>query len=227
MSAKRQRKPKSKLREFVEAVALALILAFVIMAWGVQAFKIPSSSMEPTLLIGDHLLVTKSGYDLKIPFSSFKIPFTEWRLPLEDKVLFRFSDPQRGDIIVFRYPEDRSKDFIKRIVGLPGETIEVRNKRVLINGKLIKDPWGHYSDRVIWHRGATPRDHFGPVKVPPDKYFVMGDNRDHSHDSRFWFGGSGGFVPRKDILGRARLIYWSWRGESFAVRWSRLLTLIH
>ena len=205
-------KPKPVWREYLEALIWAAILALVIRTWGVQAFKIPSGSMKPTLLIGDHLLVSKSSYGIREPFT--------------DSVLIPLGDPQRGDIVVFRFPEDRDKDFIKRIIGLPGETVQVINKDVLINGKPIKDPWATYADRVILPAGVQPRDNFGPVTVPPDHFFVMGDNRDQSYDSRFWFRGKGGFVPRKDILGRAFIIYWSWKDDTMGVRWDRLIDII-
>jgi len=210
---KKRAKPKPAWREYLEAVIWAVVLALIIRTWGVQAFKIPSGSMEPTLLIGDHLLVSKSAYGIKLPFS--------------ERVVVPIGDPQRGDVIVFRFPEDPSKDFIKRVMGLPGETVEVRDKAVFINGKQIEDPWGHYTERVSLTGVIQPRDNFGPVKVPPGHYFVMGDNRDHSYDSRFWFGGKGGFVPRRDILGRAFIIYWSWKGDSFGVRWNRIGKIIH
>jgi signal peptidase I len=212
-ASKKERKTKPVWREYLEAIIWAVVLALLIRTWGVQAFKIPSGSMKPTLLIGDHLLVSKSSYGIKLPFS--------------DTVLIPVGDPQRGDIVVFRFPEDRDKDFIKRIIGLPGETVEVRNKQVYINGRPLKDPWSHTTDRIILPSGVQPRDNFGPVRVPPDHYFVMGDNRDQSYDSRFWFGGRGGFVPRKDILGRAFIIYWSWEGNSFGVRWSRIGKILH
>ncbi len=210
---RKERKPKPVWREYLEAMIWAVVLALIIRTWGVQAFKIPSGSMKPTLLIGDHLLVSKSSYGIKMPFS--------------DTVLIPVGDPQRGDIVVFRFPEDRDKDFIKRIIGLPGETVEVRNKQVYIDGRPLQDPWSHTSDRIILPGGIQPRDNFGPVRVPPDHYFVMGDNRDQSYDSRFWFGGRGGFVPRHDILGRAFIIYWSWEGNSFGVRWSRIGKILH
>jgi signal peptidase I len=189
-----------------------VVLALIIRTWAFQAFKIPSGSMKPTLLIGDHLLVSKSAYGVKLPFS--------------DRVLIPLGQPQRGEIIVFRFPEDRDKDFIKRVIGLPGDVLEVRNKMVYINGQHLEDPWAHYSDRIILPPGIQPRDNFGPVTVPADTYFVMGDNRDQSYDSRFWFGGKGGFVPKADILGKAMIIYWSLEDDSFAVRWSRLLQVI-
>lgn len=210
----KKKKPAKPLwRDYLEALLWAVALALIIRTWGVQAFKIPSGSMKPTLLIGDHLLVSKSSYGVKMPFS--------------DAVLIPISDPQRGDIVVFRFPEDRDKDFIKRIVALSGETVEVRNKRIFVNGQPLKDSWGHYADRIILPPGVQPRDNFGPVTVPEDHYFVMGDNRDQSYDSRFWFNGRGGFVPREDILGRAFIIYWSWEDESFGVRWGRIGHLIH
>ncbi|MFH1060410.1 MAG: signal peptidase I [Pseudomonadota bacterium] len=208
-----ERKPRSVFREYFEALLWAVVLALVIRTFVVQAFKIPSGSMKPTLLIGDHLLVSKSSYGVKMPFS--------------DRVLIPLGQPERGDIVVFRFPEDRDKDFIKRVIGLPGETVEVRNKQVYINGRPLDDPWGRYSDRVILPPGVQPRDNFGPVTVPKDHYFVMGDNRDQSYDSRFWFAGKGGFVPVDDILGRAIIIYWSWEDDTFGVRWSRLGSLIH
>lgn len=201
-------KKKSVLREYAEAIIFAIILALIIRTWGVQAFKIPSESMKPTLLIGDHLLVFKSAYDLRLPFS--------------DRPIASLGDPERGDIIVFAYPEDPEKDFIKRVIGLPGEKVEMRNKTVFINDKPINDPWGRYTDRVVLPPSFQPRDYFGPVTVPPDSYFVMGDNRDHSHDSRFWFNNKGGFVPRKSIAGQAFLIYWAWEDNSWGVRWNRL-----
>jgi signal peptidase I len=203
---------KSTIREYLEALIWAVVLALIIRTWAFQAFKIPSGSMKPTLLIGDHLLVSKSAYGLKLPFS--------------DRVIIPLGQPKRGEIIVFRFPEDRDKDFIKRVIGLPGDSLEVRNKMVYINGQPLEDPWAHYSDRIILPPGIQPRDNFGPVTVPADTYFVMGDNRDQSYDSRFWFGGKGGFVPKADILGKAMIIYWSWEDDTFGVRWSRLLQII-
>ncbi len=199
-------------REYLEAILWAVVLALVIRTFGVQAFKIPSGSMKPTLLVGDHLLVFKSSYGVKLPFSG--------------KVILPLGDPARGDIVVFRFPEDTDKDFIKRIIGLPGETVEVRDKEVFINGQRLNDPWAHYADRIILPSGVQPRDNFGPVKVPEGQYFVMGDNRDQSYDSRFWFRGKGGYVPREDIAGKAFVIYWSWEEDGFGVRWSRLGDLI-
>jgi signal peptidase I len=194
---------KSKLREYIEAIVLAIVIAFFVRTFVIQAYKIPSGSMKPTLLIGDHLLVTKFNYGVK--------------LPLLRSTLIPLGKPKRGDIIVFIYPEDRSKDFIKRTVGLPGDSIEIRDKKVFINSLLWNDANGRHVDRQIIPGAVQPRDNFGPVTVPEDSYFVMGDNRDESYDSRFW-----GFVRQQDILGKALIIYWSWDGEDHSLRWNRI-----
>ncbi|MBN1828546.1 MAG: signal peptidase I [Deltaproteobacteria bacterium] len=200
-------KKKSAIREYAEAIIIAIIIALFIRAFIVQAFKIPSGSMKSTLLIGDHLLVNKFIYGIKLPFLR--------------KTIIPVSEPERGDVIVFIYPLDRSKDFIKRVIALPGDTVEIRNKNIFINGKEYKDSVGSYTDPHIFPASAQPRDNFGPATVPKDHVFVMGDNRDHSYDSRFW-----GFVPYKDLLGKAFIIYWSWNGESHGLRWSRLGQII-
>ncbi|GAB6059278.1 signal peptidase I [Desulfonatronum parangueonense] len=201
--------------EYLKAILFALVLALLIRFFVVQAFKIPSGSMMDTLLIGDHLLVTKFAYDVKIPFVGTAIDL---------------NDPERGDIIVFLYGQDVPsltdepgrwldcnlpfqgyadescpKDFIKRIIALPGDIVEVRNKDVLVNGRELYEPYVQHSDP---HRIIKPRDSFGPIKVPEDKYFVLGDNRDESLDSRFW-----GFVDRDRIRGKAWRIYWSWEAD--------------
>jgi signal peptidase I len=192
---------KSTLREYVEAFGMAILLALFIRTFLVQAFKIPSGSMLPTLLIGDHLLVNKLSYGLRIPFAG--------------KRIFQVFQPAHDDVIVFVFPEDRSKDFIKRVKAVAGETIEIRNKVVYINGQPIDDPHAHYKDKNV-QRG-TPRDNFGPLTVPEGEVFVMGDNRDHSHDSRFW-----GTVPIDDILGKAFILYWSWDSDAFRPRITRM-----
>jgi signal peptidase I len=202
--APREVATKSTIREYGEALFVALALALVIRTFVVQAFKIPSGSMLPTLQIGDHILVNKFIYGLRIPVYGTRY--------------FSFVDPARQDIVVFVFPEDRDKDFIKRVIGTPGDTVEVRHKKVYVNGEPIEDAHAHYTEG----EGPAPRDTFGPVTVPPRHIFVMGDNRDHSFDSRFW-----GFVPFEDIKGKAFVIYWSWDGEDHWVRWSRLGTLIH
>ncbi len=179
---------KSKVREYTEAIVLAIILALFIRAFIIQAFKIPSGSMIPTLLVGDHILVNKFIYGIKIPFV--------------DKKLFAFKEPQRGDVIVFIYPLDPTKDFIKRVVGLPGDSIVLKEDEVYINGEQYEDPHAFYSNQNP-ARGAGWK-YAGPIVVPEDSLFVLGDNRDNSKDSRYW-----GFVPLKSVLGKAFIIYWS------------------
>ena len=181
---------KRLIKEYAEAIITALLLALIIRAYIIQAFKIPSGSMIPTLLIGDHILVTKFIYGTKIPFS--------------DKSFLVFKQPEKGDIIVFKYPEDPKKDFIKRVVAAGGDTLEERNKSIYVNGKEVTEPYAYHGDSFVRPRG-DPRDNFGPLIVPENKVFVMGDNRDQSFDSRYW-----GFVDIKAIKGKALIIYWSW-----------------
>ncbi|MEW6052205.1 MAG: signal peptidase I [Nitrospirota bacterium] len=200
---------KSKKRllwEYTEAIITALILALLIRAYVVQAFKIPSGSMIPTLLIGDHILVNKFIYGTKIPFTDTKI--------------LSFSEPGKGDIIVFRYPENPEKDFIKRVVATEGDVIEERNKVVYVNGKPLNEPYVRHYDKFVRPGGFDARDNFDPVTVPEGTLFVMGDNRDQSYDSRYW-----GFVPLKEIRGKALIIYWSWDPDNW-VRFNRIGRLI-
>lgn len=201
--------PKRKhiVREYAESIAIAIILALIIRTFVVQAFKIPSGSMEDTLAIGDHILVTKFLYGTHIPFT--------------DKKILKIREPKRGDVIVFEYPQDPSKDFIKRIVGVPGDFVEVQQKRVLVNGRPYVNPHEVHKEREIIPPEQNPRDNFGPVKVPADSYFVMGDNRDRSYDSRFW-----GFVKSEKIKGLAFIKYWSWDGENWRVRWGNIGKMI-
>jgi len=187
---------KSTLREYAEAAAIAILLALFIRAFVVQAFKIPSGSMEPTLLVGDHILVNKFLYGIKIPYLQ--------------STLIPISIPERGDIIVFIYPEDKSKDFIKRVIGTPGDKIQIQGRQILVNGGPFDDRYGYYDEKA----GSLNRS-FGPVVVPKDHFFVMGDNRDHSLDSRFW-----GFVPSTAVKGKAFIIYWSWPN------WKRFFHLV-
>jgi signal peptidase I len=201
-------KPKSTVREYAEALAVAFLLALFIRTFIVQAFKIPSGSMLPTLQIGDHILVNKFRYGI--------------RLPILGQRVLKFVDPRRGDIIVFVYPVDPHKDFIKRVIGQPGDSVEIRHKQIYVNGEKIEDGWGHFVDGPGDQSRLTPRDNYGPVTVPPDKLFVMGDNRDRSYDSRFW-----GFVPLDDVKGKAFMIYWSWDGDDRWVRWERIGNIIH
>lgn len=201
-------KKKSIVREYAESIIIAILLALVIRTYLVQAFKIPSGSMEDTLAIGDHLLVSKFIYGTKVPFSTNRI--------------LKIRDPRSGDVIVFEYPEDPSKDFIKRIVGTPGDVVEGKNKKVYVNGKLYENPHEIHKEKEIIPREMNPRDTFGPVTVPAGSYFVMGDNRDRSYDSRFW-----GFVSLDKIKGLAFIKYWSWDREKFRPRFGSIGKLIN
>ncbi len=221
-----ERPGKSVVREYTEAFVIAIILALVIRMFVVEAFKIPSGSMIPTLLVGDHLLV--------------------------NKFIYRFADPKRGDVIVFKYPDNPSRNFIKRIIGVEGDTVEVREKVVYVNNTPQDEPYSQHISPELLPARYSPRDNFGPVTVPPNSYFMMGDNRDSSLDSRFW---KNRFVTRKAIVGKAFVIYWSWKYDEnveipqhealtakilrwikttvynishlpFVVRWNRLARLI-
>ncbi len=206
-----QMKKKSIIREYVEAILIALLLALFIRTFIVQAFKIPSGSMLPTLQIGDHILVSKFTYVLKNPFT--------------DSALISFSTPENGDIIVFKFPGNPDTDYIKRVIGIAGDRVEIKNKKVYVNGDLFKVQNAWHKDKSIQSRQQSSRDNYGPVTVPPQSVFVMGDNRDNSNDSRFW-----GFVNYKAIRGKAFIIYWSWDIQhspfSFkrlkSIRWNRL-----
>ena len=200
-------KTKSAFREYAEAIIMALILALFIRTFIVQAFKIPSGSMIPTLQIGDHILVNKLSYGLRIPFL--------------ERYVIQYATPQRGDVVVFIYPEDRSKDFIKRVIGVAGDTVEIRNKKVFINGQPVKDPHAYFAGYDPQAGAVGSGDNYGPKTVPPDHIFVMGDNRDRSYDSRFW-----GYVDLNEVRGKAFLIYWSWDGSDRWVRWERIGELI-
>ena len=202
-SEKKIKPKKSSLRENIEAIILAIILALFVRTFIIQAFKIPSGSMKNTLQIGDHILVNKFIYGVKLPFTMTTI------IP--------YKKPQRGDIVVFKFKEDPKKDFIKRTIGVPGDVIEIKNKEIHINKKRLEQDYAIYTDLHIIPKAMQPRDNFGPVTVPEDSIFVMGDNRDHSYDSRFW-----GFVDLKDVKGKAFIIYWSWDNDNFGVRWGRI-----
>jgi signal peptidase I len=204
----RDNREKSQVREWTEAIILALLIALFIRTFVVQAFKIPSSSMVPTLEVGDHILVWKFIYGIKVPFI--------------DRKLFVRS-PDRGDIIVFVYPRDESKDFIKRVVGLPGEKVQIMGKKILVNDVPLEDSWGKYETDHV--NTGSVRDNYGPETVPPGSLFVLGDNRDNSQDSRYW-----GFVDLNAVKGRAFIIYFSWDRTSRSllkkVRWIRTGHLI-
>jgi len=199
---------RSRFRENVEAILIAVIIALFIRTFVVQAFKIPSGSMKPTLQVGDHILVNKFIYGVKIPYLSTMV------LPVKD--------PQRGDIVVFKFPVDPRKDFIKRVIALPGDVVEIRDKTIFINARRVNHDFGVFSDPRTIAGNLKPRDNLGPITVPKDALFVMGDNRDESFDSRFW-----GFVPIRDVSGKAFIIYWSWDSDDFNVRWRRLAGLLH
>ncbi len=198
---------KSAVREYVEAIGVAVILALVIRALVVQAFTIPSGSMMDTLLVGDYILVNKFLYGAELPVVGWHVP--------------GLRRPHRGDIIVFKYPQDERRDFIKRIIGTPGDRIQIRGRTVFVNGQPLTEPYTKFADPA-WTRSA--QDTYcgytygcDSTTVPPDSYFVMGDNRDNSQDSRYW-----GFVKREKIKGKAFLIYWSWDGDRHWLRWWRL-----
>jgi signal peptidase I len=204
---------KSTAREYFESIVIAVILALFIRTWVVQAFKIPTGSMENNLLVGDHLLVDK------FVFSPAPTAIERALLPVREV--------KRGDVIVFKYPMEPERDFIKRVIGLPGETLELKKKVVYINGQPLKEDYVHFLVPI----GAggleamDKRDDYGPVTVPEGYYFAMGDNRDNSQDSRWW-----GFLSRDYIKGKALMVYWSYEPENGSVtsfltgtRWNRLL----
>ncbi len=201
---------KSLTREYTEAILIALLLALLIRTFIVQAFKIPSGSMENTLLIGDHILVSKFSYGTHIPN---EIPFINVRL-FDDIVLFS-SVPERGDIIVFKFPKDETRDFIKRVIGLPGDLLEVRRQKVYINSKPYEDARARHTESPS-DSPLVPRDDFGPILIPDGHVFVMGDNRENSQDSRYW-----GYLNVKKIRGKALMIYWSWDQIESWVRFER------
>jgi signal peptidase I len=201
---------KSIFREYTEAILIALLLALLIRTFVIQAFKIPSGSMEKTLLIGDHILVSKFAYGTHIPN---EIPFLNIKL-FDDIILFS-KVPKREDIIVFKFPKDERRDFIKRVIGLPGDLLEVRRQKIYINGKLLEDSHARHTESAS-NSSLVPRDDFGPVLVPEGYVFVMGDNRENSQDSRYW-----GFLSVDKIRGKALMIYWSWNRIENWVRFER------
>lgn len=191
---------KSTGREYFESIVIAVILALFVRTFVVQAFKIPSGSMENNLLIGDHLLVNK-----------FVFGPAETGL---ERALLPMTPLRRRDIVVFKYPEQPDRDLIKRVIGLPGETVELRDKKVYIDGQPLDEPYVHFLEPPRGEAGMHEvtsydvRERYGPVTVPANQYFVMGDNRDNSEDSRYW-----GFLPRDLVKGKAFVIYWSYEAE--------------
>jgi signal peptidase I len=202
-----ERRQKSLLREYVEAIVYALLLTVALRAFVLQAFRIPSESMLDTLLVGDYLFVNKLDYGPKVPF-------TETRLP-------GFREPRPGDIIVFQYPDDPRRDYIKRCVAVGGQTVELKDKALYVDGRKLDEPYVKHVDPVNHPASLDPRDNFGPYQVPPGQLFMMGDNRDNSNDSRFW-----GPVDMGLVKGRAMFLYWSWDGERRWPRFHRILTPI-
>ena len=214
----RENKPVSGFTKFrkdwIEPIIIAFFLAAVIRSFIIQPFKIPSGSMEDTLLIGDQLMALKFSYGIRLPFIN--------------KFIVRFRDPKPGEVIVFKYPQDPSKDFIKRCIAVGGQTIELHDKKVYVDGELQKFP-DHikFIDNHMLPLYMGPRDNYESETVPEGQMFMMGDNRDNSNDSRFW-----GYVPYKNIKGKAVIIWWSWNNEVplydfvHKVRWNRIFKLI-
>lgn len=206
-------------KEYLEPIVIAVLIALFIRTFVVQAFKIPSSSMESTLLVGDYILVNKFIYGIRIPYS--------------DKIFgsnkkYNLKSPRRGDVVVFIYPEDTTKDFIKRVIATEGEKVDIIGRRIYINDKLMEDPWGVYNEGKDWIRELQPGKYQHVERVPKDCLFVLGDNRDNSADSRFW-----GFVNVNAVKGRAFIIYFSWgtNAENLlekirSIRWARIGKLI-
>lgn len=223
MSVKREKgtAQKSHIRELVESLAAALAMALVVMSLLVQSFEIPSGSMLPTLLLGDRILVNKFVFGTRVPFTGITV------LPVRE--------PCRGEIVVFVPPRDfvspvgRDVHLIKRVVGLPGDTIEIIDKRLYVNGSELIVASAHWDDPAVMDRWTSVRDNLGPVVVPPGAYFMMGDNRDNSYDSRYW-----GFVLDAELTGKPIMIYWSWDitaestlGKIRAIRWGRIGDIFH
>ena len=224
-------RPRSALAtawEWTKSIAVAFVLFLVVRTFLVEAFKIPTSSMENTLMVGDFLLVNKAVYGAEIPGTRIHLP--------------AFEKPRRGDVIVFIPPMDPTKNYVKRLVGVPGDTLQMKDKRLFVNGSPVNEPYARYIDRMgdavhpdmRWqsnHLLAGParsyhptRDNWGPIVVPPDDYFVLGDNRDNSEDSRYW-----GFVPREAIRGRPWFVYYSYDPDGPGrapwlsdIRWGRI-----
>lgn len=209
-------KRKSTLREYIEAILIALLLALFIRTFVVQAFKIPSGSMLNTLLIGDHILVNKFIYGIKNPING--------------QTLIPITDPERGDIVVFKYPKNPSQDYIKRVIGIEGDTVTIKDKKVYVNGVPQDEDYVILGEEML-PANVQPRDNMGPVTVPPNSLFVMGDNRDNSYDSRFWR-----YVDLQAVKGKAFILYWSvdkkrfkWTPAAFyqSIRWGRIGNLVH
>lgn len=198
-----KKRQKSLLREYIDTAVYAVVLTLLLRVFVVQAFRIPSGSMLETLQIGDFLFVNKFEYGAKIPF-------TNWRLP-------GFGKPAPGHVIVFQYPQDPRKDYIKRCVAVGGQTVEIRDKDLFVDGVERNEPYAKHGDPQIRPSEFDPRDNFGPSSIPENALFMMGDNRDFSSDSRYW-----GTVDFDLVKGRAMFIYWSWDREENWPRFNRL-----
>lgn len=205
--------PNRSLREWVEALVFALIVATVVRTYLFAPFKIPSGSMIPTIQIGDHIFATMYSYGTEIPILGFRV---------------LTSPVQRGDIVIFPYPKNPSIDYIKRAVGLPGETLEIRQDKVFINGQELNEPYAFFDPQQRHANGQGfgdgPVSNFGPIQIPEGKLFVMGDNRYNSADSRYW-----GFVDTDEISGKGQVVYWSHdpsEGLTGGYRFSRILTML-
>ncbi len=232
-----RRKAKGPVRDWAEFIVTLTIMVFFIRATVVEAYRIPSSSMEDTLLIGDFLMVNKFLYGIRTP-DWVGVPFTKIGFNVPHTRLPALRDPKRGDVIVFKYPHDLRQNYIKRCVGMPGDTLEIRDKILQVNGTAYPNPpkskfadWRICPDGVqqrdIVPSGAGNRDNYGPVIIPPDHYFMMGDNRDNSSDSRYW-----GYLPHDNIVGKAMIIYFSWdKYIPFyrfyeSIRWGRIASFV-
>jgi len=200
-------KPRSIVREYVEAALWALALTMFLRAFVIQAFRIPSESMRDTLLVGDFLFVNKFEYGPKLPFTHVRLP--------------GLRAPKTGDVIVFQFPQDPSKDFIKRCIATGGETLEIDDKQLSLDGKRLQEPYAIHTDPNVKPAGYENRDNFGPITVERGKLFMMGDNRDNSNDSRYW-----GTLDMDLVKGRAMFLYWSWDGDKNWPRWNRIFQVI-
>ena len=201
---------KSVVREYFEALVMAVGLALFVRTFVFQAFKIPTGSMEPNLLVGDHLIVNKAIFSPALTGL--------------DRALMPHRDIRRGEVVVFKFPKEPNRDFIKRVIGLPGDQIELRRKKVYVNGQVLDEPYAHFIVPLSPEsnqRSTDRREEYGPVTVPAGQYFAMGDNRDNSEDSRFW-----GFLPATYVKGKALFIYFSVGNSASDIQFGRLLNKV-
>jgi signal peptidase I len=195
-------------RSLLDAVSPWLLTALIIVgAWVVQPFRIPSESMRETLQVDDYLLVSKWDFGLRVPMTRLRLP--------------ALHDPGRGEVIVFRYPRDPRQDYVKRCVAVGGQRVELRDKALWVDARSVDEPYVIHTDESVRPGGYDYRDNFGPYRVPPGEWFVMGDNRDDSEDSRMW-----GTVKAEQLVGRPLFVYWSWDRERHRPRWERILRWI-